>query len=141
MIDLKIKTSKDSLVTNGIETVNLFVTVKKVAEGTPTEDIYVSLFAKSSRVRLYYNQPSQVFDGKVVNNQDWEFLPDINPSSYAWKYVGDKSIFTSSKFGFSFTYDPQGTSGYAGLSFNLAYLGGEASYSNNVDVIAHVWNP
>ena len=141
MIDLKIKTSKDSLVTNGIETVNLFVTVKKVAEETPAEDIYVSLFAKSERVRLYYNQPSQIFDGKTVNNKDWEYYPDSNPSSYVWKYIGDKSVFTSSRLGFSFTYDPQGTSGYQGISFSLAYLGGESNYSNNNDVIAHVWNP
>lgn len=140
-MDLKIKTRKDTLLTTGVETVNLFVTVKRVSDDLPTEDIYVSFFSKGERVSLYYHQPSKIFDGVVVSNKDWEFYPDSNPSSYVWKYIGNKSTFNVSNFGFSFTYDPQGTSGQEGLSFKLSHQGVDSNYSNNIDVIAHTWNP
>ncbi len=139
-MDLKIKASKKALTTNGVESLTLFVNVEKISCDTAIDDIYIGFWGKQSRATLYYNQSSDLFNGILVENRYWELI-NTNPNAYVWKFVGDKSNFDSSNIGFVYTYDAQGTSGFAGLTFNLYYGGTESNYSNNVDVIAHTWNP
>ena len=122
-------------ITVGISNMTVILEINELLDKDACSDVYVLVPKLLPRFTFNYDTTATSISGQTVNNADWQYFPNANPSFYIWKYVGTGGIYPGSglsRIGYIGTYDPSNTDGQSTFSVQVFQgSGGENNPNNN----------
>jgi len=124
---------------SGPSTVNVIIDVIEILDKASCDDVYVLVPVFGERYSFTYNSNLGQLGIFTISNSHWQYLGS-NGAFHIWKYIGPPlgsptfPVGGFSRFGFSGTYNNQGTSGETRFTVEVVQgSGGEINFMNNAD--------